>query len=92
MQQTTWLQIEKAALTSHPKLILCALLLQYQETHSFLDTINATIRIWKATIQASKGIPLCLLKHILLEALHILTPNINITDWIIPAISTVGNL
>lgn len=81
MQQTPWFQIESVALASHPKQILSALLLQNQGTHTFLDTIISIIKTWKATIRSSKGIPLCFLSNIPLEALHTLTSNINFSDW-----------
>lgn len=79
-QHTTWLQIEKVALASQPKLILSALLLQHHGVHFYLDTINATVKTWKAILQHTKGVPHCLLSSILRVALQIITPDISFSD------------
>lgn len=91
-QSSTWLQFETAALTSQPRLILSAFLLQQHGVHSYLQTINATFRTWKATLHCTKGIPHCLLSFIPLTIMQRLTPDINLSNWITSSLTTVGDL
>lgn len=60
--------------------------------HSYLDSINATVKTWKAVLQHTKGLPQQLLSSIPLTELQILTPDILLSEWTSAGIFTVGNL
>lgn len=91
-QVPTWLQIERAALSTDPKIFLGALLLQLQPSCSFLDTINATIRTWKSLLQQTQGIPRELLSHMPLSSLELLILQVSLTPWTTAGTNTIGNL
>lgn len=89
--QHTWIQIERTVLSSCSKFYLSALLLHHG-THTYLSTINAIVKMWRAIHQQTKGILHRSLSFIPLAALTTFIPDISFSNCITAGFQNIGNI
>lgn len=86
------MQIEDTALRAKGSQLLAALLLHHRPQRSFLNTVNATIKVWESTIKRTKGLPHEALSHIPISALEFICPNLTLSTWLSAGLCKIGDL
>lgn len=87
-----WTLIEAAAFAQNPPLMLAAVWMGHHPSCSFLPTINATISIWKSTLQTWEGLHAQAFYQLPLSTLSLLSPDLPLQNWTMRGIQRIGDL